>query len=64
MKPVHLLAPAFALSVLVPATLRAHSLEGDMASAAHGFLATLTPEPNAQSSFTFVYSQLHADLLT
>lgn len=53
MKPAHLLAPALALSVFVPFTLRAHTLEAEMAAAARAFLATLSPEQTAKASFKF-----------
>lgn len=53
MKPAPLLASAIVLSLSVPATLRAHPLETEMAAAANGFLATLSQEQKAKACFKF-----------
>jgi hypothetical protein len=53
MKPAPLLASAVAFSLIAPSALRAHTLENEMATAAHGFLATLSGEQKTKACFKF-----------
>lgn len=53
MKPASLLASSVLFGLVAPAALHAHPLENDMAAAAHGLLATLSPEQKAKACFKF-----------